>query len=443
MRPRLYAVSAAGPQELEQEVKNLAESLETGGEVPHRPRDLPFRRAVVADDPADAARLLREAEPGGTHGPDGPGGPGGPGGGPASIVFMFSGVGDQYPGMASGLYRHLPRFRTELDRCLELLRAATGTDLREVLYPGGPGDPGDETGGPGGGTGGPGGGPRAPDLAALFDRRASVQEIHRTRVAQPLAFATQYALARTLVALGVTPSALIGYSVGEYVAACLAGVMRPGDALGLIAHRARLVDGLPPGAMLAVMAAPEALAPHLGEDGVSVAAFDGPRLTVLAGPPDAVERVAGRLADAEIAGRRLATGHAFHSPLMAPVEEPLRAALAAIPLRPPAVPFPSNVTGTWITGAEATDPAYWARHLSTPLRFAEALARISDLPRPVTVELGPGRTLTGLASHQGPKLRTIPGVFESRTDLRLTLTALARLWEWGTDLDWSGLRELS
>ncbi|MFC6879083.1 MULTISPECIES: acyltransferase domain-containing protein [Actinomadura] len=424
--PRLYAFSASTPQALEAETKDLAERLETG--LPPRAvrRDLPYRRAVVATDPADAARSLRGDGPCEVFSSDGARA--------RNIVFLFSGVGDQYPGMAAGLYRYLPRFREELDRCLVRLRSEIGTDLHAVLYPEEP-DRIQQSGAGGGRAG-------APDLAALFDRRASTQPIHRTRVAQPLAFATQYALARTFTMLGVAPTALVGYSVGEYVAACAAGVIRPHDALRLIGYRARLVDGLPPGAMLAVLAGPDAIAPYLADGDVTVAALDGPGLTVLAGPPGPVERAARRLADAEIACRRLATGHAFHSPMMAPVEEPLREALTAIPLHPPAIPFPSNVTGTWITDAEATDPAYWARHLSTPIRFAEALDALGGLARPVTIELGPGRTLTGLATHDGPKLRTLPGVFESRTDLEITLAALGRLWASGTDLAWSELREL-
>jgi acyl transferase domain-containing protein len=375
---------------------------------------------VVADSAAEAARRLRDGRSKDVFtGEYDPGRP---------IVFMFSGVGDQYPGMAAGLYRHLPTFRQEVGRCLRLLEPDIGMDLGELLFsPAAPAK-------------------GRPDLAALFDQRGSSQEIHQTLAAQPLAFATQYAMAQSLLSLGVRPSALIGYSLGEYVAGCLAGVFSLDDALHLTALRARLVSAQPEGAMLAVTSAPGPLAPHL-RDGVSVAALDGPELTVLAGPVEAIERLGKLLLHQEIACRRLATSHAFHSPMMDPVVEPLRDAFAGVSLKPPSLPFLSNVTGTWIRDCEATDPGYWAQHARQTIRFADDLAELWQLHGPIPVELGPGQKLTNLAVRhpanrgrsQRLALRTLPGVFESRTDLELLLTTIGRLWATGTDIDWSAL----
>ncbi|WP_433333351.1 acyltransferase domain-containing protein [Spirillospora sp. CA-294931] len=414
MTAQLIALSSPSPAELETSTDVLADRLETSSDLTALARCLQtqppdrHRRVMVAAEGADAARVLRERDPKRIFTAEAvPGRP---------VVFMFSGVGDQYPGMAAGLYENLPPFRHALDRCFELL----DMDLRTALYP----EKADE--------------PTKPGLAALFDQRASTQEIHRTVVAQPLAFATQYAMAQ---ALGLTPSALLGYSVGEYVAACLAGVFSLDDALNLVALRARLVADLPEGAMLAVMSGPDAIEPLL-EPPLSVAALNGPELTVLAGPADAIERIGKRLLAQDIASRRLSTSHAFHSPMMDPVVEPLHDLLVTLPLRPPTVPFLSNATGTWINEQEATSPRYWADHLRLPIRFTEQLAEVWKLPDPVLVELGPGGTLTNLAVRhpsrppEGMALRTLPGLFESQPDIEAFLTTVGRLWTTGAEIPW-------
>jgi acyl transferase domain-containing protein len=418
--PQLFTLSAQTPTELEKATDALVGRLEAGQESPTEQSALAFRRVVVADSGVEAAGLLRDrrtkevfTEECGLE---------------RSVVFMFSGVGDQYPGMASGLYRLQPVFRRELDRCVRLLEPEIGVDLRELLFPSA-----DSAS-------------ARPSLADLFDQREVSQEIHRTRVAQPLAFAVQYAMARSLLAVGVRPHALVGYSLGEYVAGCLAGVFSLEDALHLTALRARLVDAQPRGAMLAVSSAPDALEPLLSES-VSIAAFNGPELTVLAGFVDEIERLRKLLLGREIACSMLATAHAFHSPMMDPVVGPLRKEFAGVSLSPPTLPVLSNVTGTWMKDTEATDPGFWADHAREPIRFNDDLAELWRLPAPIPVELGPGRTLTNLAvRHPGCRdggqhtaLRTLPGVFESHTDLSLFLTAVGRLWATGVDVDLSAL----
>jgi acyl transferase domain-containing protein len=339
--------------------------------------------------------------------------------GPRPVVLVVPGVGDDYPGMAGGLVERLPVFRRELSRCFRLVERESGIDLRALLYP-------------------PGAERRAPTLGDVVGQRTSRLEIHRTAVAQPLAFATRYALVRTLIATGVTPSALLGYSVGEFVCACVAGVFTLEDAVRVIAGRARLVDALPEGAVLAVGAAPETLASHVDGEGAHIAALDGPELTVVAGSVDAVEHVQKQLAAHDIASYRLASTHAFHTPMMDPVVEPLRELLGTLPLRPPSVPLLSNVTGTWIRDEDAVSPGYWASHLSRTIRFADNLAALAGLDRPIPVECGPGQTLTNLALRhtdcRGLALRTLPGVFETRTDVELFLATIGRLWAAGVDI---------
>jgi acyl transferase domain-containing protein len=370
-----------------------------------------YRRVVVADGHAEAARRLGRGRP--TEVFTGEAGP------PRPLVFMFPGIGDQYQGMAEGLYRCFPVFRRELDRCLRLLETELATGLRSVLYPATPR-------------------PSGTSLAALFDQRDTTQKIHRTLIAQPLAFATQYALAQLLLSLGITPSAMVGYSLGEYVAACMVGVFTLEDVLRVIAMRAKLMDAVPEGAMLAVVAEPERLSRYTG-DGLAIASLDGPSLTVLTGPAGAIEAAGRRLMDEGVATRRLATTHAFHSPMMEPIQGPLHEMLSAVPLRPPRTPFLSNVTGTWITDEEATDPGYWTGHGLRTVRFADDLNEMWKLSRPVPIEVGPGRTLTNLArqhpGHHGPVLRTLPGPFESRSDLESLLMTVGTLWATGLDVE--------
>ncbi|MFF3941716.1 acyltransferase domain-containing protein [Streptomyces phaeofaciens] len=431
---RLLTLTASTPAALEEAtdaVVRRLEGLDDAGfarlpRVPQAGAPLAvLRRAVVSGTPKEAARALRRRDPRRVF-------TGGQGTG-ASPVFLFSGVGDQYPGLGGGLRRCLPGFGRELDRCFRLLADDHGLDLRSVLFPSGTSvDPG---------------GAR-PDLAALFDRRETTQEIHRTVVAQPLMFVVQYALARALTALGAPPRALAGYSVGEYTAACVAGVFSLEDALRLVTQRARLVDTLPAGAMLAVMAGPETVVPYLG-GAVSLAAVNGPGQTVLSGPVEAIEETARRLAGTGTACRRLATSHAFHSPGLEPLKSPLEELIGTFDLGPAGLPVLSNATGTWLRDEEATSPAYWAGQLSRTIRFADGLAELWRMPAPLLIELGPGQALSRLAVQHPQRpadaaasvVQTLPGQFESRTEGELLLGVAGRLWCAGLDVDWEALGE--
>src|SRR6185436_1554020 len=238
----------------------------------------------------------------------------------------------------------------------------------------------------------------------LRPRGETAGPLDRTAVAQPAMFALGWALAQLWISWGIRPSALLGYSLGEYTAACLAGVMSLADGLALVARRARLIAGLPPGAMLAVpIPADEVesgLLPRLAPS-LSLAAENGPGVSVVSGPVEAVEELERRLAGEGTACRRLPTTHAFHSAMMEPVREGLAALLAEMAaggrLAPPEVPYLSNVTGTWITAEQATDPLYWAAHLCRPVRFGRALEALWGRPRPVLLEVGPGQGLSTLA----------------------------------------------
>ena len=358
------------------------------------------RGFVVARDGEDAVRALRD--------------PGRREGGArdrqnAPVAFMFTGQGSQYVGMGQGLYGSEPAFRDALDACSEALCVPLGLDLRDVLFAR----------------------DRSPEQAA--------EDLRQTRLTQPALFAVEYSLARLWGALGVQPSAMIGHSIGEYVAACLAGVFSLEDAIALVAERGRLMQSLPPGAMLAVPLGEAALRPHLGP-GLDLAGSNAPSACVVSGPPEAVARLEAELRAKGVSSRPLHTSHAFHSAMVDPILSAFEARVAAVPRRAPALPFVSNVSGDWITDEEACDPAYWARHLRSAVRFAEGVGRLADRGNPVLLEVGPGRTLTSLARQQGradvAAVASLRSPKEAAEDRAVLLAAIGRLWLDGVALDW-------
>ncbi|HYG62914.1 MAG TPA: beta-ketoacyl synthase N-terminal-like domain-containing protein [Thermoanaerobaculia bacterium] len=325
------------------------------------------------------------------------------------VVFLFSGQGSQHHGMARELSETEAVFRQEMDRCAELLRPRLGLDLRRVLWPA----PGSE--------------------------EEAARQLARTALTQPALFAVEYALARLWMSWGVRPQAMLGHSIGEYVAACLAGVFSLEDALALVAARGRLMQDLPAGGMLSVPLPEEELAPLLGPH-LSIAAVNEPARTAVSGPFGALEELERDLTARGVEYRRLQTSHAFHSTMMEPALQPFLAEVRRLRLQPPAVPFLSNVTGTWITPEQATDPEYWARHLRQPVRFAAGVAELLRDPRRILLEVGPGRTLATLAArHPGrtgqPVLASLRHPQDDTSDLRMMLEALGRLWLSGLAVD--------
>jgi acyl transferase domain-containing protein len=383
--------------------------------------------ALVARDGADAMRQLLEPAPrevcvGQATGTE------------RSLAFLFPGVGDHHVGMAAGLYDSEPEFRAALDSCADLLAEHLGRDIREILYPADlANEPPKERRTSSG-----------PDLRRLLGQENRPAELDRTTTAQPLVFAVEYALARLLVSWGIRPGALAGHSLGEYVAACLAGVLTEADAAALVARRAELIETAPEGAMVVALLPADKLAGYL-DDEVSLAAADGPQLSVAGGSVAGVTRLEERLRAEGVASRRLPTRHAFHSWMLEPLEEPLRDTVAGFFLNPPAVPMLSNVTGTWLPQAEATSPRYWARHMTQTVRFADLVGELWRLPAPVLLEVGVGRTLGTLVRQhpdRGPDgvvLSTLPTVEARHSDLFSLLTAVGQLWVEGVDVDLQAL----
>ncbi|WP_223635567.1 type I polyketide synthase [Corallococcus sp. EGB] len=353
------------------------------------------RRAVVVKDVADAKAALRDARRllGGsgtnTRRP---------------VVFLFSGQGSQYVDMGRGLYEQEPAFRAEVDACAEKLKPHLGLDLRTVLYP-----PADA-------------------------REKATEQLKQTSLTQPALFVIEYALAKLWASWGVTPQAMVGHSIGEYVAACLSGVFSLDDALALVATRGRLMQSLPAGSMLSVRMTPEALAP-LMDARISVAAINAPGFTVVAGPSEAVDALQAKLEAQKVEVSRLHTSHAFHSQMMDPIVEEFRQAVAKVSRKEPKDLYLSNVTGTWVTREDAVSPAYWARHLRDAVRFQDSATLLLNDPEHVFLEVGPGNALATLVRRNAQEgtfpaiLTTLPAPRDAQQDaLTHAMDAFAKLW---------------
>jgi phthiocerol/phenolphthiocerol synthesis type-I polyketide synthase E len=402
-REQLIVLSAKTETALAAARRNLADFLER-----HPSTDLadaaftlqagrtPFdwRTALPASSVRDAVDRLRAAA--GVRAPEG-----------RPVAFLFPGQGAQHVRMAAGVYATEPVFRDALDRCAEILRPEIGFDLREVLHP----EDGDE------------------EAAA---------RLGQTAVTQPALFAVEWALAQTWMSWGVRPDAMLGHSVGEFVAACLAGVFSLEDALRLVAARGRLMQSLPAGAMLAVHLPEAELLPRLPAD-VSFAAVNGPAACAVSGPIDAVAEFEEALRADGVEVRRLHTSHAFHSAMMDPVLDPFRELVLRAGPRAPEMPYVSSLTGTWITADEATDAGYWARQLRQPVRFAAGVETLLQAPDTALLEVGPGRTLGTLVPRQGAHMTvaSLPHPRDAAADTRALADAVGRLWSEGVAIEWA------
>ena len=326
------------------------------------------------------------------------------------VVLMFSGQGAQYVNMGWELYQTEPTFQEVVDYCAEILKPQLGLDLRHLLYD---------------------------------SEQKTPSELEQTANAQPAIFVTEYALAKLWQSWGVHPKAMIGYSIGEYVAATLAGVFSLEDALTLVAARGKLMQQLLPGAMLAIPLPEKEVQLLLGKQ-LSLAAMNGPSLCVVSGITSAVEALQKQLASQGVECRRLHTSHAFHSEMMEPILEPFIELVKKVSRKPPQIPYLSNVTGTWITATQATDPSYWAKHLRSKIRFAQGLQQLLKEPEQILLEVGPGRTLSTLA-RQHPEntaqqviLTSLRHPQDRESDVEFLLTTLGKLWLSGVKVDWSG-----
>jgi acyl transferase domain-containing protein len=380
---------------------DVAFTLQTGR------REFVHRRAVVCRESAQAIAALQsrdsaDVQPKVQEAENPP------------IVFMFPGQGAQRLNMGRELYETELLFREQVDYCAEKLKPHLPLDLRTLLYP-----PSDEA-------------------------AAATEKLTQTANAQPALFVIEYALARLWMSWGIEPAAMIGHSIGEYVAACVAGVFSLDDALALVAARGRMMQQMPPGAMLAVRLPENEVQPLLGTS-LSLATVNGAALCVVSGTTEAVNELRPRLAQRNVACTLLHTSHAFHSPMMEPVVEPFAKLVSGLTRHAPKIPFVSNVTGTWITDEEATDPQYWARHLRQTVRFSAGAGELLQVRERVFLEVGPGSTLMGLAKQnpaRNAKTLVVASLVSSpdgQADREAILNALGQMWMNGSSVNWKAV----
>ncbi|MDQ1355592.1 MAG: Amino acid adenylation protein [Acidobacteriota bacterium] len=337
------------------------------------------------------------------------------------VVFMFPGQGSQYVNMGLGIYQREPLFRQEMDRCFEILKPLMGNDVKEVLYPFLDGN--------------------------RSNRSYRTNIIDQTEITQPVIFITEYALAKLLMSWGIKPNVMIGHSIGEYTAACLAGVFSLEDALQLVVTRGKLMQQTPSGAMLAVSLPEERVNPFLDEC-ISMAAVNGLYACVVAGPVEHIERLAVNLGEAGIETRMLQTTHAYHSAMMDPILEKFQSVLRSVKLNPPRIPYIANVSGAWITPQQAVDIAYWANHLRKTVRFADGLTEILKEERALLMEVGPGRTLSAFVARHPHKKKSQEVINllrhpkENVSDHEFLLERIGRMWGSGLEIDWMRFNSL-
>jgi malonyl CoA-acyl carrier protein transacylase/thioesterase domain-containing protein/aryl carrier-like protein len=332
--------------------------------------------------------------------------------GKPDIVFMFPGQGSQYLNMGLGLYQHESFFRETIDKCSTILETFLGFDIKKIIFA-------DDRG-----------------LENASD------DLQKTCYNQPAIFVLEYALSKLLESWGIKPSFMVGHSIGEYVAATIAGVFELEDALEIVAARGRLMQDMPPGNMLSVYVSGEDILMRL-PDSLSLAAVNAPSFSVVSGKTEDIEAFEQTLLQEGIKCRVLKTSHAFHSTMMEPVVEPFRKIIEKKSLSKPIVPFVSTSTGEWIRDDQATDPMYWANHLIRPVLFSKAIKTLEEKKCHLMLEVGPRSTLTFLVQEHYPiiKGKTVLPVLgatnQDQAEWISILNTVGQLWVSGVDLDWT------
>jgi acyl transferase domain-containing protein len=400
---QLLPVSAHSAAALTAQLTSLKHQLQAGGVRPtdmafslcHRRRRFSHRAVLICQSEGALVAATAPVQTAST--------------GP--LYLLFTGQGSQYPQMAAGLYRQLPEFRRHAEQCCQFVLQQQGPDLAALLW-------GDN------------------------DQIASAEQLRATDLAQISLFVVEYALAKTLQHYGLQPQGLIGHSLGEYVAACLAGVFSLPDAIRLVLARGRLMAVAPVGAMLAVHAAESQLDLTLWP-ALAIAAWNSPEDVVLSGPVHAIQACQKTLQQQGIACTLLQTSHAFHSVMMDSVLPAFAQVLASVRLQPPTLPFVSNLTGQWADPAQVCQPDYWLAHLRQPVRFADGIGNLLQQPDALFLEVGPGKTLLGLAAKhpawQHQQLTSLRGSRSQEDDVHVFYQLLGQCFGAGLELDWSQL----
>lgn len=409
---QLLCLSARSKAALDEGAQRLASHLEADQSQPladvawtlkQGRRAFEKRLVLVAESHEQATALLRENDPRRVFShslladkPD--------------IAFMFPGGGAQYAGMARDLYETEPVFAEWMDRGLEILQPKLSYDIRALWLP------------------------EAGEEAAADER------LKQPSVQLPLIMIVEYALAQLWISWGVTPSALVGHSMGENTAACLAGVMRFEDCIGLVHLRGELFDSVPAGGMLSVALPADELQAYLG-DGLDIAAVNAPGLSVATGPDAALDALAEQLAEAEVECQRIPINIAAHSRMLEPILARFRTYLGSIRLNAPQIPIISNRSGDILSDAQAQDPDYWVEHLRNIVHFADCIATLAQAPGRVLLEVGPGKALSSLAQIHpdmtpNQVIHSLRHPDDNVADDAYFIAALGRLWAVGAKIDW-------
>ncbi|RCX20929.1 thioester reductase-like protein [Anaerobacterium chartisolvens] len=331
----------------------------------------------------------------------------------AQTIFMFTGQGSQYVNMGLDLYEKIPDFRKEMDRCLNLIKEITNYDVRSILYP-----------------------------EEVTAKKKEI--INQTYITQLVIFSFEYSLASLLIKWGIRPNAMIGHSIGEYVAACISGAISLKDSLTLVAKRGRLMQEMYTGSMLSVVITEEELK-LLINDNISVAAVNGPSNCVVSGEHEVIDGFEKLLEQKGHKFRRLKTSHAFHSRMMEAALQRLEDEVRKLKFSQPLIPYVSNINGKWAEYEEISKPEYWSRHLRDTVRFSDGLSLLLDEPNSVLIEVGAGKTLSTFARRNSNKKgeQTVVNLVrhpeEAAHDVEYLLNRIGILWCAGININWKQL----
>jgi acyl transferase domain-containing protein len=406
---QLLTLSGRTESALQQIMKNLARHLESeekldvadvGYTLQVGRRPFAWRWSGVCRNREDAVRQLEAGLAGGSGG-------GGEEGKQRQVAFLFPGQGSQYAGMGEELYENEPVFRRSLQQSSEMLKPYLGLDLCRALY------------------------------------EEKTEEVNETYLAQPALLAVEYGLAQLWKSWGVEPGAMLGHSIGEYTAACLAGVMSVEEGLRVVAARGRLMQEMGRGAMLAVGLGEKQLG-WIEEKGISIAAVNGPELCAVAGTEEEIGGLERELKERGVEYKRLRTRHGFHSRQVEPMMGAFLEEMKQVKLKAPERRYMSNVTGRWIEEEEARSAEYWVRHMRERVRFAGGLKELVESGEWMLVETGPGQSLRRLAQRQGVggmTVSSLPGERGAGSEIAAMLGAAGQLWQEGIEIDWKGLHE--
>jgi phthiocerol/phenolphthiocerol synthesis type-I polyketide synthase E len=384
----------------EEKLADVAYTLQAGRKA------FNYRRMLVCSDQQDAARALEAADGDriftSYHDDH-----------YRSVVFMFPGQGAQHVNMGLALYENEKTYREQVDQCAEMLKPHLGLDIRQIIYP------------------------------KQVNLTSAAAQLNQTSITQPALFLVEYALASLLMEWGVKPEAMIGHSIGEYVAACIAGVFSVEDALRLVAARGKMMQRLAGGKMLAIGLSEEEIEPLLGDE-ISLAAVNAPGLCVASGGEVAITQLEAQLTGKRIFCRRLETSHAFHSHLMEPMLGGFAEEVKRLKLNAPKINYISNVSGQWINVEEATSADYWVRHLRSTVRFSKGVQELMKSKGQVVLEVGPGQALRQIVMQQVEGTENL-NVFsclsqanKQATEMEHLLNAMGQAWMAGVEVDWDG-----